>query len=152
MEPLLSIEEVAKRTGLSAHTLRYYERIGLIAGVGRAPGGQRRYAASDMAWIEFLLRLRTTHMPIAQMLVFAQLRGVGDATVAARRQMLEAHLHEVEADIAAKQQTAAVLRAKIAHYLAHGQSLTPNETLDEKGHDHGQQRPLPTRAGKTARN
>ena len=74
MEPHLSIDEVARRTGLTAHTLRYYERIGLIAPVGRAPGGQRRYAASDMAWIEFLLRLRTTRMPIGKMQAFAALR------------------------------------------------------------------------------
>src|SRR6218665_1732318 len=59
----LSIDDVAKRTGLTAHTLRYYERIGLIAPVARAAGGQRRYAASDMAWVEFLLRLRTQPMP-----------------------------------------------------------------------------------------
>lgn len=152
MESFLSIEEVARRTGLSAHTLRYYERIGLIAAVGRAPGGQRRYAASDMAWIEFLLRLRTTHMPIAQMLVFAQLRGVGDATVAARRQMLEVHLRDVEANIAAMQQAAAALQAKIAHYRDCEQSLAPISHLDEKGHEHGHRKPLPARAGKTARN
>ena len=45
MESYLTIDDVAKRTGLSAHTLRYYERIGLIAPIGRAPGGQRRYEA-----------------------------------------------------------------------------------------------------------
>jgi DNA-binding transcriptional MerR regulator len=92
MESHLSIDEVAKRTGLTAYTLRYYERIGLIAPVARAAGGQRRYAASDMDWIAFLLRLRTTHMPIGKMQAFAHLRGAGDATVPARRQMLEEHL------------------------------------------------------------
>lgn len=152
MESLLNIEEVARRTGLSAHTLRYYERIGLIAAVSRAPGGQRRYAASDMAWIEFLLRLRTTNMPIAQMLAFAQLRGVGDATVGARRQMLEEHLRDVQADIAAKRRAATALRAKISHYLAHEQSLAPDLSLDEKGYEHGHRKPLPARTGKTARN
>jgi DNA-binding transcriptional MerR regulator len=92
MESHLSIDEVAKRTGLTAYTLRYYERIGLIAPVARAAGGQRRYAASDMDWIAFLLRLRTTHMPIGKMQTFAHVRGAGDATVPARRQMLEEHL------------------------------------------------------------
>ena len=48
MESSLTIKEVSQRTGLSAHTLRYYERIGLIAPVARALGGQRRYAAADM--------------------------------------------------------------------------------------------------------
>ena len=55
MASLLTIAEVAERTDLTAHTLRYYERAGLIAPVARAPGGQRRYAASDMEWIGFCL-------------------------------------------------------------------------------------------------
>ena len=61
----MKVAELERRSGLGRHTLRYYERIGLIAPIHRASGGQRRYAASDMAWVEFLLRLRTTNMPIA---------------------------------------------------------------------------------------
>jgi DNA-binding transcriptional MerR regulator len=119
----LSIDEVARRTGLTAHTLRYYERIGLIAPVGRADGGQRRYAAADLAWIEFLLRLRTTRMPITKMQSFATLRASGDATVPARRQMLEVHLQEVQADIAAMQLAAQALQDKIGHYQAMEQDV-----------------------------
>lgn len=118
MEPLLTIQEVARRTGLTAHTLRYYERAGLIAPVARAPGGQRRYAASDMEWIGFLLRLRETRMPIGQMQAFARLRSEGEATVPARRQRLECHLDEVLSTIAAMQRSAQALQAKIAHYRA----------------------------------
>ncbi|WP_312528124.1 MerR family transcriptional regulator [Comamonas sp.] len=118
MEPPLSIEEAAQRTGLSAHTLRYYERIGLIGAVTRAAGGQRRYAAADLAWLAFLTRLRTTRMPIQKMRLFAQLRSSGDATVPARRQMLQTHLAEVQADISAMQQAAQALQDKIAHYQA----------------------------------
>lgn len=119
----LSIDEVARRTGLTAHTLRYYERIGLIAPVGRADGGQRRYAAADLAWIEFLLRLRTTRMPITKMQSFATLRANGDTTVPARRQMLEVHLQEVLADIAAMQLAAQALQDKIGHYQAMEQDV-----------------------------
>ncbi|TWI67570.1 DNA-binding transcriptional MerR regulator [Pseudoduganella lurida] len=118
MDSCLSIDEVAKRTGLTAHTLRYYERIGLVAPIARLAGGQRRYASRDVAWIEFLLRLRTTRMSISQMQAFATLRGAGDGTVAARRRMLEAHLADVLADIEAKRQAAQALQAKIAHYQA----------------------------------
>ena len=112
MESYLTIDEVARRTGLTAYTLRYYERIGLIASIARSTGGQRRYAASDMAWIEFLLRLRTTNMPIGKMQTFARLRGVGDSTVSDRRQMLEEHLTEVLSDIEALRQSADALQAK----------------------------------------
>lgn len=77
MEVHLTIAEVARRTGLTADTLRYYERIGLIAAVPRAPGGQRRYASADLDWLAFLLRLRETGMPIQGMQAFARLRSQG---------------------------------------------------------------------------
>ncbi len=130
MESHLSITEVAAHTGLSAHTLRYYERAGLIAPVARAPGGQRRYAAADLEWIGFLLRLRETRMSIGQMQVFARLRGEGAASTAERRQMLETHLQEVEASIKAMQDAARALQAKIEHYRTLEASLqdTPKKT------------------------
>jgi DNA-binding transcriptional MerR regulator len=131
MESHLTINDVARRTGLTAHTLRYYERAGLIAPVARAAGGQRRYAAVDMEWIGFLLRLRETRMPIGQMQAFARLRGEGDATVPQRRAMLQAHLDDVEAAIAAMQQSAQVLLAKIAHYRTVEGSLETASTHDE---------------------
>lgn len=118
MDSPLSIDEVSRRTGLTAHTLRYYERIGLIAPVTRAAGGQRRYAAADLDWIAFLLRLRETRMPVARMQEFATLRSQGDATAAQRRQMLETHLAEVQASIAEMQRAAGILADKITHYRA----------------------------------
>lgn len=111
-----SIDQVAKRTGLTAHTLRYYERIGLLPPVARAAGGQRVYAATDMAWLEFLLRLRTSHMSIGKMKKFAKLRNDGDSTVSERRQMLECHLQDVRAELVAMQNTVVTLEGKIAHY------------------------------------
>ena len=116
MKTHLTIEEVAKQTGLTAYTLRYYERISLIAPIGRAAGGHRRYAASDMAWIAFLLRLRTTHMPIGMMQTFATLRGMGDATIPARRRLLEEHLQNTLAGIEAMRLSAKELQSKIDHY------------------------------------
>lgn len=149
METHLTISEVAKRSGLSAHTLRYYERAGLIAPVLRAPGGQRRYAAADMEWIGFLLRLRATRMPIGQMQVFARLRGEGNATASERRQMLETHLAEVFASIKAMQQSAKVLQAKIEHYRSidrsPSQDSNPNEGVKYAS------KPLRTRPRQTAR-
>lgn len=111
-----TIEQVAKRTGLTAYTLRYYERIGLLAPVARAAGGQRLYAPTDMAWLEFLLRLRTTHMTIGKMQTFAKLRSAGDSTVTERRQMLESHLQDVQAEVVAMQAAVAALQVKIDHY------------------------------------
>ena len=149
MESHLTFDEVAKRTGLTAYTLRYYERIGLIAPIGRAPGGQRRYAASDMAWIEFLLRLRTTDMPIGKMQTFAKLRGAGDSTVPDRRQMLEEHLTQVLSEIEAMRQSAEALQAKIEYYRSFEQSLASGSHSDE-GHADEHRKPLRTRTRQTA--
>jgi DNA-binding transcriptional MerR regulator len=132
MASLLRIDQVVKHTGLTAHTLRYYERIGLIQSVSRAPGGQRRYAQADLAWIEFLLRLRATHMPIGKMRAFAALRSAGDSTVGERRQLLEEHLAEVLAKIETLQQSAQVLQGKIGHYRALEQSLTARLVVERE--------------------
>ncbi|MDR3371581.1 MerR family transcriptional regulator [Rhodoferax sp.] len=129
MEPYLTITEVAKHTGLSAYTLRYYERIGLISSVARATGGQRRYAASDMDWLDFLLRLRGTGMPIQGMQAFARLRSEGNATAGARREMLEAHRSTVLAQVRVLQQSEKVLQAKIAHYRQIEHSLSQDSPL-----------------------
>ncbi|WP_082604196.1 MerR family transcriptional regulator [Acidovorax sp. Root217] len=155
----LTISEVAERTGLTAHTLRYYERAGLIAPVHRAPGGQRRYAASDMEWIGFLLRLRETRMPIGQMQAFARLRGEGNATVPERRQLLEQHLADVLAMIESMQPSAGALQDKIAHYRAlETRSLAAAPPPPERKPrasslpQTSRPRPLPAGPGQTARN
>lgn len=96
----LSISQVAERTGLSIHTLRYYERAGLIIGVGRADNGHRCYAEADVVWLEFLKRLRATGMPMSQMKHFADLRRQGDASRDERAIMLEKHFAAVEKHIA----------------------------------------------------
>jgi DNA-binding transcriptional MerR regulator len=91
METELTIQQVAQQTGLSLDTLRYYERIGLLDPVGRAPSGHRRFTQRDLAWIDLLLRLRDTGMPRAQMVRFAELRRQGPATLTERRLLLEQH-------------------------------------------------------------
>jgi DNA-binding transcriptional MerR regulator len=114
--PTLTIAQVAERTGLSHDTLRYYERAGLIERVGRTTGNQRRYDTADLAWLEFLLRLRETGMSIADMQRFARLRAQGDATVADRLAMLREHRAELAERIRALRRNAAALDDKIDHY------------------------------------
>jgi DNA-binding transcriptional MerR regulator len=154
MASLLTITDVAERTGLSVHTLRYYERAGLIAPVARAPGGQRRYAASDMEWIGFLLRLRETSMPIGQMQAFARLRSEGNATASDRRELLEQHLVQVLATVTAMQQAAQVLQAKIGHYRDLEASFrhTPSPNQPGSLHVSPNQSPLPPGPRQAARN
>jgi len=113
---VLSIREVAARTGITAHTLRYYERIGLVPRVGRANSGHRRYSETDIRWLEFLKKLQATEMPIRKMLEYARLVRRGDASAAARRALLDAHRREVEERIARLASSLAVIKRKIAMY------------------------------------
>jgi DNA-binding transcriptional MerR regulator len=110
------IQSMAERCGLTAHTLRYYERVGLIQPVGRARNGHRRYSEADEAWIHFLHCMRATSMPIREMQRYAELRELGDATSLERRKILEDHQAEIAAQIVALQQAHALLTHKIANY------------------------------------
>ncbi|MBN2470911.1 MAG: MerR family transcriptional regulator [Anaerolineae bacterium] len=116
MEATLTIQEVAAETGLSEHTLRYYEKIGLINPVRRAANGHRRYTVNDVGWIQFLNRLRTTGMPITQMQQYAELQRQGDSTIGARLELLRAHRETVLAQLAELNENLAVIEYKIDWY------------------------------------
>jgi DNA-binding transcriptional MerR regulator len=116
METGLTIQQVAQQTGLSVHTLRYYERNGLLEPVNRAANGHRRYAATDLNRIEFLTRLRSTGMPIRQMQQFAKLLNERPEAIGDRRAILEAHQHNVEQHIQELQQNIAAIQKKIRFY------------------------------------
>ncbi|MGW1533223.1 MerR family transcriptional regulator [Streptomyces aureus] len=116
VEPTLTIAQVVERTGLSHDTLRYYEKAGLIERVGRTTGNQRRYRAADLAWLEFLIRLRETGMPIADVRRFTELRSRGDETVPERLAMLREHGAGLRERIRALRRDASALEDKIDHY------------------------------------
>lgn len=116
METELTIQQVAALTGLSMHTLRYYERIGLLDPVNRASNGHRRYSAGDIAWIEFLIRLRATGMSICRMQQFADLRRQGSATFGERRALLEAHYLDVQNRLQELHHHLAAIEEKMKHY------------------------------------
>jgi DNA-binding transcriptional MerR regulator len=112
----MKIGDLAKRSELSAHTIRYYERIGLLPYADRDRSGRRDYDASILAWIEFLGRLKATGMPIREMLHYAALRTRGAGTEAERRQLLERHRERIRTHVAELQACLLVLDAKIAGY------------------------------------
>jgi DNA-binding transcriptional MerR regulator len=116
MENLFSIQQVASMTGLSTHTLRYYEKIGLIKNVQRAQTGYRQYTDVDLAWIQFLIRLRVTGMPMLKMKQFSDLRQQGDSTITARKELLEEHYNDVLDKIEELELNSHKIEEKIAHY------------------------------------
>lgn len=136
----MKIGELAKRSGLSAHTIRYYERIGLLPYADRNASGLRDYDASILSWIDFLGRLKTTGMPIRDMLRYAALRELGPGTEAERRHLLEVHRDRVRARLAELSDCLLVLDTKIAGYAGSTRILDYDISLPER-----QRRPAATR-------
>ncbi|MQS12083.1 MerR family transcriptional regulator [Streptomyces kaniharaensis] len=114
--PRHTISEVSAASGLTAHTLRWYERIGLLDPVDRSASGQRRYCDADLHRLAFLGRLRLTGMTVADMLKYVNMARRGEETYEGRRQLLEAQREEVRQRIVDLQATLAVLDYKIDLY------------------------------------
>ena len=111
-----TIQQVAEMTGISAHTLRYYEKIGLLAPVSRHGNHHRRYSENDLGWIDFIKLLRETGMPIRQMQRFMQLARRGDGTIPDRIILLGDHRRALFTHISKLQAHLEHLDRKIAHY------------------------------------
>jgi DNA-binding transcriptional MerR regulator len=112
----MTIAEAARATGVSAYTLRYYERAGLIDGVDRAASGHRRYDDGDLAWIEVLQRLRATGMPIQRIRRYAELVREGEGNERDRLALLEEHRDAVKATLAQVRKHLAFIERKIEIY------------------------------------
>jgi DNA-binding transcriptional MerR regulator len=116
LESGLSIADAARASGLSVHTLRYYERAGLIAGVDRASSGHRRYSAEDLEWVDALRCLRATGMPIARIRRYVELVWAGDGNERERLELLEEHRKAVRAQLAEVRKHLTFVDEKIAIY------------------------------------
>lgn len=112
----MNIGQFAERTGLSAHTLRYYEKIGLLRHIARDASGIRIFTERDLEWVGFIKRLKDTGMPIDDILVYADLREAGETTLAARRALLEQHARALQARLDRDRANLAALEHKIAWY------------------------------------
>ncbi|MFF8918620.1 MerR family transcriptional regulator [Streptomyces sp. NPDC015032] len=113
-----TISEVVAVTGLTAHTLRWYERIGLMPHVDRSHTGQRRFTNRDLDWLAFVGKLRLTGMSVADMVRYAELLREGEHTFEERQELLESTRRDVKARIAELQDTLAVLDHKIDFYAS----------------------------------
>ena len=111
-----TIQEVAEATGLSAHTLRYYERVGLIHPIDREHNTHRRYTADDVGWIDFLTKLRATGMSIKDMQKYAELQRRGDDTLPERLEMLKSLWGNVQARISELNEHLELIYYKIEIY------------------------------------
>lgn len=127
----MKIGEVARRSGLSADTLRFYEKIGLIAPPSRDAGGRRAYEPEVLGWIGFLDQLNATGMKQADRIRYARLRAEGAQTVPERREMLESHRDDIRRQMARLTETLALMDRKIAAYRAMEQAAGREGNDDE---------------------
>ena len=116
MDKTFSIQQVADRTGLSIHTLRYYEQIGLLVSIYRLPNGHRRYSEANIRWIAFIKCLRAAGMPLVEIQRFTQIMedGEEDAMVRNKRTLLETHHHNLSQHLQDVQQILARIEDKLA--------------------------------------
>ncbi len=115
----LSISDAAEATGLSTHTLRYYERAGLMLDrVERAPSSHRRYTEAEIRWVTLLTKLRATGMPIRRIREYADLVRAGDGNEPERLALLEAHREAVVEQLDAMRRNLEAIEHKIEIYAS----------------------------------
>lgn len=116
MEKLLTIQQMSTLIGLSTHTLRYYEKMGMLEGVVRNEQGYRCYSEADILWLRFLICLREMDMPISEMKQYSDLRSQGTSTVHERRKMLEVHQVKVREQLKQLKANLHKINDKIHYY------------------------------------
>jgi DNA-binding transcriptional MerR regulator len=111
-----TIQRAAAETGVSRDTLRYYEKIGILPGIGRSESGHRRFTDDDMGWIKLVQCLRSTGMPIEDLHAYAELVQRGDSTAAERLQLLENHRERIQGEMQELATALELVERKIAGY------------------------------------
>jgi DNA-binding transcriptional MerR regulator len=114
--PLLTIKEVAELTGLSPHTLRYYDRMHLFPYVSRSGGNARLFSEADVEWVRLVSCLRKTGLPIADILRYVELCQAGDGTISERAEIVGRQEALVERNLADMEEQLKMIRRKKAYY------------------------------------
>lgn len=112
----VKISEVSEKFNISADTLRYYEKIGLIPPVNRDSSGVRNYTEEDCNWIEFILCMKNAGLPIKTLVKYVELFQQGDDTIEERKELLMKEREELSIKIENMKNTLDRLDYKIAKY------------------------------------
>ena len=110
------ISEVSKRSGLSIHTLRYYEKEGLLTNITRNGSGRRVYSNADLVWLSWIQRLKSTGMSLEDIKRFSDLRSLGDSSIADRKHMLIEHSRKLKSAIQRLQDELDIVDYKVGAY------------------------------------
>ena len=113
----MSIGQVAERTGMSVHTLRFYEREGILANpVGRALNGRRIYTEDDVEWLSLCITLRSSGMPLPALREYASLVRQGPGNEKERLAILRQHQERVDTQIADLTESLDLISYKVRIY------------------------------------
>ena len=112
----MTIGQFARLSAVSPDTLRYYEKVNLVRRIDRDKAGRRVFCQEDLAWIQFVKRLKETGMSLAEIIRYADLREKGNATLQARYELLKKHAVVLTGRMAVDQKNLDMLREKIAFY------------------------------------
>lgn len=112
----MTIKEVCEKYGISADTLRYYERVGVIPEVNRTKGGIRNYSEEDIKWVENAICMRNAGVPVEMLIDYVRLFREGNATLQARCDLLVEARQAIQEQMDKLQETADFLDYKISRY------------------------------------
>lgn len=132
MEEILTIQQMVQATGLSAHTLRYYERAGIMQPVSRSnSNGYRFYTQRDVNWIHFIKCLRATGMHIRDIQRYTEFMRQGEGTLPARLELLREHRRQVIAQLQQVEQYLSAITTKIAFYEHQSNQYTYEKDMSQ---------------------
>lgn len=112
----MTIKEVCEKYGISADTLRYYERVGVIPEVSRTKGGIRNFSEEDIKWVENAICMRNAGLPVEMLIDYVRLFQEGDGTFQARRDLLAEARQDIQEEMDKLRETAQLLDYKISRY------------------------------------
>ena len=112
----MTIKEVCEKYGITADTLRYYEKVGVIPTVGRTKGGKRDYSRQDIGWVENAICMRNAGLPVEMLIEYVRLFQEGAGTFRARRDLLAEAREEILGQLSKYQATLDKLNYKISRY------------------------------------
>ncbi|MFX3631399.1 MAG: MerR family transcriptional regulator [Candidatus Pristimantibacillus sp.] len=112
----IHIKEAAEKIGLPAHTLRYYEQEGLLPFIKRDVNGNRIFNETDLLWLELIICLRKTDIPLSDLRAIVELTKEGDSTASQRKQIFEKHKEKMMEKQRDLDNAFTKIEMKIEHY------------------------------------
>ena len=113
---MFTIKQISEKTKLTEHTIRYYDREGLIPLITRTQSGIRQFSEDDLEWINLICRLRNSGMPLQEIKEFMQLCLKGKDSIEERRELLIRHRTRIQEQMANLDNSLSFVNYKIEHY------------------------------------